>query len=232
VHELRARGITILFVSHAIADVKAIGDRALWLEQGRIREIGETDHVVAKYLAAMVEKDSAYLMLKSAPERARTGPRVHAPEVVERSADLQEHFLCDVLSFIEANQPGQIALYARVVVAVDRIETSAVVVHSFVAGAADRVSTLIIPRSGPPINRQGVRRASTTASRAAFPVHRQPQSVRAPAATSLAAGSAPQQPVPAGAGVAGCTLTAKLLVTASIFSSAVRLTRRAISIAA
>jgi len=47
VHELRTRGITILFVSHAIADVKAIGDRALWLEHGRIREIGETDRVAA-----------------------------------------------------------------------------------------------------------------------------------------------------------------------------------------
>ena len=35
VHELRARGITILFVSHATGDVKAIGDRALWLEHGR-----------------------------------------------------------------------------------------------------------------------------------------------------------------------------------------------------
>jgi len=92
VHELRARGITILFVSHAIADVKAIGDRALWLEQGRIREIGETDHVVAKYLAAMVEKDSAYLMLKSAPERARTGPRVHAPEVVERIPNIDHRY--------------------------------------------------------------------------------------------------------------------------------------------
>jgi ABC-type polysaccharide/polyol phosphate transport system ATPase subunit len=35
VHELRSRGITILFVSHAIADVKAIGDRTLWLEEGQ-----------------------------------------------------------------------------------------------------------------------------------------------------------------------------------------------------
>ena len=31
VHELRAAGMTILFVSHAIADVKALGDRAMWL---------------------------------------------------------------------------------------------------------------------------------------------------------------------------------------------------------
>ena len=71
VHELRSRGITILFVSHAIGDVKAIGDRALWLEQGRIREIGDTDRVVAKYLAAMVEKDSAYLRTSCRSGRAR-----------------------------------------------------------------------------------------------------------------------------------------------------------------
>ena len=40
VHELRRAGVTILFVSHAIGDVKAIGDRTLWLDQGRVREIG------------------------------------------------------------------------------------------------------------------------------------------------------------------------------------------------
>ena len=61
VHELRTRGVTILFVSHAIGDVKAIGDRCLWLDQGRIREIGDTESVVVKYLAAMTVKDSAYL---------------------------------------------------------------------------------------------------------------------------------------------------------------------------
>ena len=43
VHELRARGITILFVSHSIGDVKAIGDRALWLDHGRMIDIGEPD---------------------------------------------------------------------------------------------------------------------------------------------------------------------------------------------
>src|SRR2546429_3449321 len=36
VHELRSRGITILFVSHAVSDVKAIGDRVLWLDRGRL----------------------------------------------------------------------------------------------------------------------------------------------------------------------------------------------------
>ncbi|MRR37123.1 ABC transporter ATP-binding protein, partial [bacterium] len=40
VHELRARGITVLFVSHSAGDVKAIGDRTLWLDGGRMRAIG------------------------------------------------------------------------------------------------------------------------------------------------------------------------------------------------
>src|SRR5438445_5901794 len=90
VHELRSRGVTILFVSHAVSDVKAIGDRALWLDHGRMMDSGDPDRVVSKYLAAMTEKDSAYLLLKAGAaeaaaadaRRPRSGP-VQAPEVVE-----------------------------------------------------------------------------------------------------------------------------------------------------
>src|ERR1700759_3100245 len=60
VHELRARGGTIVFVSHAVADVKALGDRTMWLEHGRMMDIGDTELVVSKYLAAMAEKDLTY----------------------------------------------------------------------------------------------------------------------------------------------------------------------------
>jgi lipopolysaccharide transport system ATP-binding protein len=84
VHELRARGVTILFVSHAASDVKAIGDRVMWLEHGRLIDIGEPDRVIGKYLASMVEKDSEYLKLKSTTREKRisSGPS-RAPEVVE-----------------------------------------------------------------------------------------------------------------------------------------------------
>lgn len=61
VHELRSRGVTILFVSHSTGDVKALGDRAMWLDHGEMRELGETEKVVTKYLIAMTEKDSAYI---------------------------------------------------------------------------------------------------------------------------------------------------------------------------
>ncbi|MCL6507199.1 MAG: ABC transporter ATP-binding protein, partial [Bryobacteraceae bacterium] len=83
VHELRSRGVTILFVSHSTGDVKALGDRTLWLDGGRIRELGDTDRVVARYLAAMVEKDSVYLTLRRKPVPTGSGGAVRAPEIVE-----------------------------------------------------------------------------------------------------------------------------------------------------
>jgi lipopolysaccharide transport system ATP-binding protein len=85
VHELRSRGITILFVSHSAGDVKAIGDRAMWLDQGRIVDIGDTDRIVGKYLAAMVDKDTQYLSLKaSKPRPALVETKMVRPvEVIE-----------------------------------------------------------------------------------------------------------------------------------------------------
>ncbi|MEP7354657.1 MAG: ABC transporter ATP-binding protein [Acidobacteriota bacterium] len=71
VHELRAKGITILFVSHATGDVKALGDRAVWLDKGHMKAIGKTDGVVTQYLAAMSAKDRSY--------RAHEHPEMHIP---------------------------------------------------------------------------------------------------------------------------------------------------------
>jgi ABC-type polysaccharide/polyol phosphate transport system ATPase subunit len=94
VHELRSQGITILFVSHAIGDVKAIGDRVMWLDKGRVVELGKTDRVVAKYLAAMVEKDSAYLTLKAGSRRTadRKPGTTQAPEVVESIPNIDHRY--------------------------------------------------------------------------------------------------------------------------------------------
>ncbi|MBN9657016.1 MAG: ABC transporter ATP-binding protein [Acidobacteria bacterium] len=91
VHEMRARGVTILFVSHAAGDVKALGDRTMWLDKGRVRELGNTDMVVAKYLAAMVEKDTGYLELKHRDPVDRSGP-VHAPEVVTEIPNIDHRY--------------------------------------------------------------------------------------------------------------------------------------------
>jgi len=86
VHELRGKGVTIVFVSHALGDVKAIGDTCLWLEKGRVRDLGPTESVISKYLAAMTEKDSAYLGNSVASRELLAGATHSAepPEFLER----------------------------------------------------------------------------------------------------------------------------------------------------
>ena len=59
VNELRSRGVTIVLVSHAMGDIKAVGDRVLWLEHGRVRQLGAPDEVIAAYTAAMAARDGA-----------------------------------------------------------------------------------------------------------------------------------------------------------------------------
>ena len=93
VHELRARGITILFVSHAVSDVKAIGDRVLWLDHGRVEELGEPDYVVARYLAAMVRKDSTYQRQQAGSKEQRDGAApVIAPDIVETIPNIDHRY--------------------------------------------------------------------------------------------------------------------------------------------
>jgi ABC-type polysaccharide/polyol phosphate transport system ATPase subunit len=84
VHELRGRGVTVLFVSHATADVKALGDRVMWLDHGRVVEVGQPDGVISRYLAAMSAKDSSYRRheVESHIGGASRAP-LRAPEVVE-----------------------------------------------------------------------------------------------------------------------------------------------------
>jgi lipopolysaccharide transport system ATP-binding protein len=77
VHELRAHGVTILFVSHSPGDVKAVADRALWLERGCVRDIGDPTRVLAAYLDAMAAKDAVYKRIGGAvfQDAASSAPR-------------------------------------------------------------------------------------------------------------------------------------------------------------
>ncbi len=83
VHELRAKGVTILFVSHSMADVQALGTRALWLDKGRVADQGDPSTVVRKYLAQMKLRDSQC----APPDAGKTPPPVvaeHVPNVDHR----------------------------------------------------------------------------------------------------------------------------------------------------
>ncbi len=53
--EFRARGVTMVFVTHKLTDVEMICDRTMLLEAGRIREIGNPQQVVGKYRERMAQ---------------------------------------------------------------------------------------------------------------------------------------------------------------------------------
>jgi ABC-type polysaccharide/polyol phosphate transport system ATPase subunit len=91
VHELRNRGVTILFVSHSTSEVKALGDRAMWLDHGNVADIGPVDRVVTKYLAAMAEKDMVY-QAADAAHHARPSIAQTAPEVIEEIPNVDHRF--------------------------------------------------------------------------------------------------------------------------------------------
>ena len=75
IHELRANGATILFVSHEASEVKALCERCLWLQDGAMRQIGESDDVTAQYLEATLRREIALAPAKI-PEKAAVPHRV------------------------------------------------------------------------------------------------------------------------------------------------------------
>ena len=57
IQELKARGVTIVLVSHSLDAVRTLCDRAIWLDRGVLREDGLTDLVVARYLQDVHQRD-------------------------------------------------------------------------------------------------------------------------------------------------------------------------------
>ena len=64
----------------------------MWLNAGRIKDIGSTDAVVTGYMAAMVEKDNVYLA--STHRQAQDTPHeaVRAPEIVDTIPNVDHRF--------------------------------------------------------------------------------------------------------------------------------------------
>ena len=65
----------------------------MWLDHGRIRDIGETDSVVAKYLGEMVAKDSAYLSAgATAAVVEGNGQLIAPPESANRIPNIDHRY--------------------------------------------------------------------------------------------------------------------------------------------
>ncbi len=49
INTFKAKGVTILFVSHSAGDVATLCDRVIWIEQHRVRAIGPARDILAQY---------------------------------------------------------------------------------------------------------------------------------------------------------------------------------------
>jgi lipopolysaccharide transport system ATP-binding protein len=59
IDDFRARG-TVFFVSHSLKQIKDLCSRVIWIENGRIREVGDPKEITEKYQEALIrEKDDS-----------------------------------------------------------------------------------------------------------------------------------------------------------------------------
>jgi ABC-type polysaccharide/polyol phosphate transport system ATPase subunit len=58
VRTLAAAGATVFFISHDLDQVAALCDRVMWLENGELVEVGDTDSVVERYGRYVLEHAS------------------------------------------------------------------------------------------------------------------------------------------------------------------------------
>jgi energy-coupling factor transporter ATP-binding protein EcfA2 len=61
IEELKKQGRTMVFVSHALETVRKLCDKAIWLEQGDIKSIGNPDKVIYDYLDDLRRKEGVAL---------------------------------------------------------------------------------------------------------------------------------------------------------------------------
>ncbi|GAC1385303.1 MAG: ABC transporter ATP-binding protein [Herpetosiphon sp.] len=67
IYDFKKRGITILFVSHALGQVQNLCDRALWFDHGHLLAEGPATGIVDRYLHRTHEQDAARLAAEHAP---------------------------------------------------------------------------------------------------------------------------------------------------------------------
>lgn len=59
IKSLRERGCTLLFVSHDVGIVRTLCDRAIWLDQGRVRAEGDVFGVTSSYMEYLFQDDGS-----------------------------------------------------------------------------------------------------------------------------------------------------------------------------
>ncbi|MBS3986287.1 MAG: ABC transporter ATP-binding protein [Selenomonadales bacterium] len=101
IRRFKDQGSSILLVTHSLGDVKAICDRAILLDGGRVVKDGLPDEVVDYYNALIAEKENAKLSIEQ--RREKNG------WLVTRSGTLQANIKSLALLDAETQEPVEVA---------------------------------------------------------------------------------------------------------------------------
>lgn len=69
IRQFKAEGVSIIFVSHSMGDVRTLCDRVILLDKGRVLKDGQPDEVVDYYNALIAEKENAKLKVEQRREK-------------------------------------------------------------------------------------------------------------------------------------------------------------------
>ena len=115
IRQFKQEGTTLLFVSHSLGDVRALCDRVLLLEKGRVLIDGAPDQVVDYYNALIANKQNATQGVEQA--RQREGwlvTRSGTGEVVVESLEMCDATSGDRMSVVQVGQRVSVKLTADV----------------------------------------------------------------------------------------------------------------------
>jgi lipopolysaccharide transport system ATP-binding protein len=82
--QFKEHGKTILFCSHSLYLVRELCNQTIWLEHGKMRQMGESSEVISAYLAFLDEKDKISVQTDAQPI-------FHAPEVKITHIEITDH---------------------------------------------------------------------------------------------------------------------------------------------
>jgi lipopolysaccharide transport system ATP-binding protein len=83
--EVTGQGRTVVFVSHNMASIRALCQRAMLLEGGRIRADGPVDDVVSTYLSSDIKAPSGGVVPDGVPRVGTGDVRVRRVELLDRN---------------------------------------------------------------------------------------------------------------------------------------------------
>jgi lipopolysaccharide transport system ATP-binding protein len=121
IRQFKEQGVSIMFVTHSMGDVRSLCDRVILLDKGRLLKDGAPDEIVDFYNAMIAEKENSQLSIEQKREkngwlltRSGTGEaRVTSLQLLDRDGN--------ELNVAQVGQAVELRLVARVYADVPRL---------------------------------------------------------------------------------------------------------------